>query len=168
VVTVILLVVAVVTDRFHGAAFHGFHAARGFFFILGLFEEVGITAVIVAGEIVRSRFAAEIAVDALIVHVKFALNVIFVAVVVFSHKCIALIEKTEIQDIRIMVSAGDATALQLICPGSLHVKRSSGAIVKQNRHGVADFSSEGMSQGSNFSRNHGAGPCVPPWAVVWC
>ena len=56
----------VVTDRLDGTAFLGLLALFLFVLIFGLFVNEGITAVVAAGEIVGSSFAAEVAVDALI------------------------------------------------------------------------------------------------------
>jgi hypothetical protein len=51
-----------------------------------LFEDVGIAAVFVPGEIGRSGFATQIAVDALIVHEVFAGNIVGIFVCDVSHK----------------------------------------------------------------------------------
>lgn len=59
----------VVTDGFDGAAFFSFLAARFLLRRLGLFVDVGIAAVFVAFEIIRSRFAAQVAINALVVYV---------------------------------------------------------------------------------------------------
>jgi hypothetical protein len=67
---------AVVADRFDRATFHCFLAGLVFFGILGLLHHEGKTAVGVAGEILRGSFAAQVAVDALVVHVVFARHVL--------------------------------------------------------------------------------------------
>ena len=78
--------VAVVSDRFDRAPFHGFFAL-GFFFGSGrLLVNVGITAVVIAREIVRRRFTAKVAIDALIIDVELARNVIGISVRNISHK----------------------------------------------------------------------------------
>jgi len=56
--------VAVVADGFNRAAFLGFLALGFFLGAAGLLENVGITAVIAAGEIGGGGFATEVAVDA--------------------------------------------------------------------------------------------------------
>jgi hypothetical protein len=67
---------AVVTDCFDWTAFHRF-LAKGFLFRRrGLFVDVGMPAIIVAFEIGRSRFPAEIAIDALFIDVEFSGNVL--------------------------------------------------------------------------------------------
>ena len=68
--------VAVVTNRFDRTAFHRFFAFGLLFRRNRLLEDETVTAIFVAGEIIRRSFAAEIAVNALVVHVKFTGNVI--------------------------------------------------------------------------------------------
>src|SRR6059036_3749199 len=58
---------AVVADGFDRATFHRFFAARFFLRILCLFVNVGMSTVIVALEICRRGFTAQIAVDTLVV-----------------------------------------------------------------------------------------------------
>src|SRR2546426_2810829 len=64
-------ILAVVADGFDRATFHRFFAARFFFRILRLFVNVGMSTVIVAFEIRRRGFAAQIAIDTLVVDIKF-------------------------------------------------------------------------------------------------
>ena len=76
---------AVVADGLDGAAFLGLVAAL---FLVGrgrLFIDEGIAAVLVAPEIVRSRLAAQVAVNALVVHVEFAGDILGVFVCSVSH-----------------------------------------------------------------------------------
>ena len=77
---------AVVAYSFDRATFFGFFAAGFFFGGLGLFEHVGVTAVIIPLEIVRSGLAAQIAIDALVIDVIFAAGVFGVSVRCVSHK----------------------------------------------------------------------------------
>lgn len=70
-----VLLVAVVANGFDRAAFEGFHALSGFFFVLRLFENVGISLVVGSLEVVRCGFTAQVAVDALTVDVEFAVGV---------------------------------------------------------------------------------------------
>src|SRR2546430_12630747 len=63
---------AVVADRFDGATFHRFFAEALFLRRLWLFIDVGMAAVVVSLEIGGRGFAAQIAVDALIIDVKLA------------------------------------------------------------------------------------------------
>ena len=79
------LLVAVVADRFDRAAFHRLLAERGFGVVFGLFENVAVTAVVVAGEIGGRRFATEIAVDALIIDEVSARHVFGIFVSEFGH-----------------------------------------------------------------------------------
>ena len=76
----------VVADRFNGAAFFGFFALGFFFGAAGLFVNVGVAAVVAAGEVVGRGFATEVAIDALIVDVKFSRDVVRIFVRDISHK----------------------------------------------------------------------------------
>lgn len=76
---------AVIADGFDRAAFHGFLAELLFIGRFRLLVDVGVTAVIIAAKIARSGFAAEIAVDALIIDVKFAGQVFGIAISDVSH-----------------------------------------------------------------------------------
>jgi hypothetical protein len=76
----------IVANGFNWAAFLGFFAT-GFFFRSGrLLVDKGIAAIVIAFEIVRGGFAAQIAVNALIVHVVFAGNIFRIFVRNVSHK----------------------------------------------------------------------------------
>ena len=83
---------AVIADRFYGATFLGFPAAGFFLRIFGLLIDEGIAAVVVAFEIIRGCFAAEIAVNALIIDVEFAAGVFWISVRNVSHKVRSLAE----------------------------------------------------------------------------
>jgi hypothetical protein len=63
---------SVVAYRFDGTTFHCFFAKSFFFRRLRLFINVRMTAVIVPFEIGRRSFAAQIAIDALIIDVELA------------------------------------------------------------------------------------------------
>ena len=77
---------AVVANGLDRAAFHGLFAG-GFFFGCGrLLHHVRISAVIPSGVILRSGFAAQVAVDALVVHEVFAWDVLGLPVSNVSHK----------------------------------------------------------------------------------
>jgi hypothetical protein len=76
----------VITNRFDRAAFFGFLAARFLFRRSGLLVNEGVAAVVIAFEIIRSGFAAEIAVNALVVHVVFAGDIFRIFVCNVSHK----------------------------------------------------------------------------------
>src|SRR6266576_6568051 len=66
---------AVATNRLDWATFHRFLAERFFFRRLRLLVDVGMAAVVVALEIGRRSFTAQIAVDALIIDIEFAFYV---------------------------------------------------------------------------------------------
>ena len=77
---------AVVADCLDRAAFLGFLATR---FLVGIFRllvDEGITAVIVPFEIVRRGFAAQIAIDALIVDEEFSARIFGIFICYISHK----------------------------------------------------------------------------------
>jgi hypothetical protein len=71
---------AVFADGFDGATLHGLAAEIRLLVVFGLFENERMTVVIVAFEVCGSGLAAEIAIDALVVHVEPALHVLFVSV----------------------------------------------------------------------------------------
>jgi hypothetical protein len=75
----------IVTDGFDGATFHGLFALGLLFRAPRLLEDVGITAIVAASEITGRSFTAEIAINALIVHVKFAGYIFFVFIRLNSH-----------------------------------------------------------------------------------
>src|SRR5258708_39262945 len=77
---------AVVADGFDGAAFLGFFAAGFFVRILRLLVNERITAVVVAFEIVGRGFAAQITVDALVVHVVLSAGIFGIFICYISHK----------------------------------------------------------------------------------
>ena len=72
--------VPVAADRFDRAAFHRFFAETFFVRRLRLLVNIGMAAIIVSFEIGGSRFAAQIAVYALIIDVEFARYVLGVFV----------------------------------------------------------------------------------------
>jgi hypothetical protein len=72
--------VTVVADCFDRAAFHRFLAKSFFFRAFWLFVNVGVAPVIISFKIGRRRFAAQIAVNALIIDIEFALYVLGVFV----------------------------------------------------------------------------------------
>ena len=75
----------VVADGFHRTAFLGLLAAGFLVRRGGLLVNEGITSVVVAFKVVRSGFAAQIAVNALVVHVIFSCNVFGISVCYVSH-----------------------------------------------------------------------------------
>jgi hypothetical protein len=81
---------AVVANGLNGATFLGFKALFHLVVILRLFVNVGKAAFLVAFEVVRRRFPAEIAVNALIVHVEFARGIYRIFVRFISHSQFSL------------------------------------------------------------------------------
>jgi hypothetical protein len=79
---------SVVADRLDGAAFLGFLAARFFFGRRGLLENVRVTAVLVALEIIGCGFAAQIAIYALVINEVFTRDVLRIFISSVSHKMI--------------------------------------------------------------------------------
>jgi hypothetical protein len=79
------LLFSVISNRFHRASFLRL-VAKGFFFrVFGLFLHVGIPAIIVSRKIRRSRFTAEVTINALVINVKFSWDVIPISVCNVSH-----------------------------------------------------------------------------------
>ena len=76
----VVVLFAVFADGFHWAAFHGFATEVCLLIAFRLFEKKRMTVVIVAFEVCRSGLAAEIAIDALVVHIELTLHVLFVSV----------------------------------------------------------------------------------------
>ena len=79
------LVRTVIADGFHRAAFHSFLTQGFFLFILRLFVEIGIAAIIVPSEVLRSRLATQVTINALSVAVVFAWCVVFVFIFFSRH-----------------------------------------------------------------------------------
>ena len=75
----------VVADRLDGAAFHGLLTESLLFWSLGLLVDIGVAAILVALEIGRGGFAAKIAIDALVVAVVGACNILGIFVGYVSH-----------------------------------------------------------------------------------
>jgi hypothetical protein len=81
-----LVLGAIIPNGFDRAIGHG-PGAQGFFLlVLWLFVDERIAAILITFEIVRGRFAAQVAVDALGITVIFSRDVIFVFVFFGSHK----------------------------------------------------------------------------------
>lgn len=76
---------SVVPDRFYRAPFHGLFTESPLFVGGGLDVNVGVSLVIISGEIFRGRLPTEIAVDALIVDVELPVHVVIVSVFEFCH-----------------------------------------------------------------------------------
>ena len=71
---------AVLTDCLYGTSFHGLFTKTFLLGRFGLFEHVGVSPVVIALEVSWSGFAAKIAVNALVIDIECALNVLCVAV----------------------------------------------------------------------------------------
>jgi len=78
-------VLRVVTDRLDRAAFHGFLTESFLFWSLRLLEDIGVSAVIVAGEVGGSRLAAKVAINALVVAVVGTSDILGIFVGYISH-----------------------------------------------------------------------------------
>ena len=79
---------AVVANGFDRAAFLGFLATRFLVRIFRLLIDEGVTAVIVPFEIIRRGLAAQVAIDALIIYVIFAGDILRIFVRDVCHKAI--------------------------------------------------------------------------------
>jgi hypothetical protein len=77
--------VSVVADGLDRAAFLGLFALRLFLRGTRLFIDKGITAIVIAFEIVWRRFATQVAVDALVIDVELSRDVLRVLVCDVSH-----------------------------------------------------------------------------------
>jgi hypothetical protein len=75
----------VVSDRLDGAAFHGLLAESLLLGSLRLLEDIGVTTVLIPLEIGGCRLAAKITVDALVIAVISAGNVLGILVGYVSH-----------------------------------------------------------------------------------
>src|SRR4051812_17707322 len=84
-VKTVITLSAIVTDSFHWTAFHRLFAQALFLRALRLLVNIGMPAVIVSFEIRRGSLTAEVAVDALIVDVKFPVHIFGVFVSDISH-----------------------------------------------------------------------------------
>lgn len=76
---------AVVADGVDWASVLRLHALLNLFSSGGLFEDIGITCVVLAGEEVLRRLATEVAVDALGIHVELSRNVLGAFIVLIGH-----------------------------------------------------------------------------------
>ncbi len=68
---------AIIANGLNGAAFHGFRAEGDLLIRHRLLADKGETLVIIAGEEVRSRLTAKVAVDAVAVNIELARNILF-------------------------------------------------------------------------------------------
>jgi hypothetical protein len=76
---------AIGADRFDRAAFHRFFAKRIFLGSLGLLVNKGVPAIVVALVIGRGGFAAEIAIDALVIDIELTVYVFRIFVCSVGH-----------------------------------------------------------------------------------
>jgi hypothetical protein len=70
------LILAVVANGFHGAAGLGFLAKANLIVAFRLLEDVAVAAVVITGEIRGRGLAAEVTIDALVIHEEFAGDVL--------------------------------------------------------------------------------------------
>jgi phage-related holin len=81
----VLKKLSVVSDGFYWATLHGLLAEGFFFGRFRLFVNVAVTAIIIAFEVGWCRLAAQVAIDALIVHIELARYVVAVFVCYVCH-----------------------------------------------------------------------------------
>jgi hypothetical protein len=81
---------SVIADGFDGTAFHRFLAELLFIRARRLLEDVGIAPVIIAAKVARSGFAAQVAVDALVIDIVLAGEIFGIAVCDVSHNLLEL------------------------------------------------------------------------------
>ena len=79
------LLLGVASDCLDRAAFHGFLTESFLFRSLGLLEDIGVTTIVVAREVGRSRFATQVAGNALVVAVKGTSDILGIFVGYISH-----------------------------------------------------------------------------------
>src|SRR5690606_17329146 len=79
------LLLAIISDGFYGAGVQSRLAFFFFFFVFGLFIDVGVPMLVVANEVVGSFRPASIAVDALPIYIKFSDHVVGPLVRLFCH-----------------------------------------------------------------------------------
>lgn len=71
---------AVGADGLHGASSHRFVGEALFLFVFRLLENIAVTAIVITSEIGGRSFAAQVTVDALIIHVEFTGGVLGILV----------------------------------------------------------------------------------------
>jgi hypothetical protein len=76
---------SVVTDGLHRAAFHGLLAKSLLLRSLGLLKEIGVTSLIIAGKISGRSFATQVAINALVIAVVGACNILGIFIGYISH-----------------------------------------------------------------------------------
>jgi hypothetical protein len=79
------VLVAIVTDCFHGAPFKGLHALLDIFIGRRLFVDEGIPTVLVARKEIGRGLPAQVAIDTLFIDIKLAANVFWPFVVFICH-----------------------------------------------------------------------------------
>lgn len=79
---------SIVSDGLYGTTFHCFFAHGFLLWRFGLLVDVRMASVVITLKICRSGFPAQITVDALIIHVKLACDVLSVSVCGISHSVV--------------------------------------------------------------------------------
>jgi hypothetical protein len=92
-----VLLLTIISDRFHWTACHCFFAQSLFFFRLRLLEHKRVVVLVGANEIRRRRIATNIAVDTGRVYVIFAGNIFFYAIVSVRHKAEIRSQRSEVR-----------------------------------------------------------------------
>lgn len=83
-------VLTVVSDGLDWATVHGLLAESLLFRSFGLLVNIAVTTIVITLEICRSSLATQIAVDALVIHENFPLNVVAVFVCCVCHNILIL------------------------------------------------------------------------------
>lgn len=109
---------AVVADGFDRATFHRFLAESLFFGAFRLLVDVGVTSVVIAGEIGRSGLATQIAIDALVIDVELALDVVGILICELSH--VRNFELTKLGPLSRIATAFLRIALAFVCHTGCH------------------------------------------------
>ena len=71
---------AVIAYGLNGTTLHGLVAKFRLVVAFRLFEKVGITSIIVPGEVIRSSFSAKVTIDTLVIDIEFTFLIVFVAI----------------------------------------------------------------------------------------
>jgi hypothetical protein len=154
---------AIVADCFHRASLLGFLAKRFLLGSGGLLENVGIPAVVVASKVRGRGFAAQVAINALIVHVIFSGRILGVSVCNISHTIKS----------RMIYGAGELKIQEMFLCGACSPRKS--AATKQKRPPFRDdlpaflkgtVNQVGQASGLPVSASSGGGK-FPAFLQLW-
>jgi hypothetical protein len=79
------LFIPIIADGFNRTSFHGFITKLKLLVISWLLVKVGIPPIIVTRKVIRGSFPAKVAINALVIDIKFPLLIIFVTVLEVCH-----------------------------------------------------------------------------------